>query len=464
MKEDIQLEAHQLDGVKYLTENPSKRYLAGVQGTGKTYMALSAAKKLGYKFILIVSPINAIEDAWVQSVQKMYGIKPRLLPDYSMTPKWGIWVCPYSWVNNPVKKMKLLQHWDLVIFDEAHKLKNPEALVTKTFLGDLATSAKRPKPGCVRLAKAHWFLSGTPATQSGADYYVPFRYLFPHELKLKDSGLTMSYYTWKLKFCQQATGRGFYGVKSEGLLAAMIQRNFLRITKADAGIDGKPVFRVTELEVECDDPQLQEQFNRLMAIKKDDKFWTEYQNFASKQIDLPDLKDRSYEQLSPLVQLGVAKAKAALPHLKNLGKMEKVVIFCSHLAVYKYLMAHLGNQAVGIYGGVKSEDRGGICKAFQNQDNIRYFVGQLKAASEAITLTSARIMWLIETGYVPATVSQAIARIDRYGQKADTVDIYFPVANIPIDRRVTTMMLNKAEQLEKVMAGNKINVSISKRK
>lgn len=93
-------------------------YLAADVGTGKTIAALAAAKKVRAKDIVVIAPLSA-HQSWLTDGKKM-----------GFTMKLNDNLFTYEKFN----RLKRLPVGDLLILDEAHRVKNPKAQITKTML------------------------------------------------------------------------------------------------------------------------------------------------------------------------------------------------------------------------------------------------------------------------------------------------------------------------------------------
>ena len=90
---------------------------------------------------------------------------------------------------------------------------------------------------------------------------------------------------------------------------------------------------------------------------------------------------------------------------------------------------------------------------FQNNDDIKVFVGNLKAAGVGITLTSAEAVIMNDLSFVPADHSQAEDRAYRYGQKF-SVSVYYPILENTIEGIIYNILTKKKNIFETVMGDN----------
>jgi len=130
----------------------------------------------------------------------------------------------------------------------------------------------------------------------------------------------------------------------------------------------------------------------------------------------------------------------------------KLVVFCTHKFPIGELMEEFGSIAVKIDGSSSANQRTEAVDKFQNDDNIRLFVGNIRAAGLGITLTTASNVAILELPWSPGELVQAADRLHRIGQK-DNVTVYYLVANATIEERIADLLDNKRTVLDAVLDG-----------
>ena len=91
-------------------------------GTGKTYTGLGIIKRFvnqGKSNILIISPNNDINNAWIKAAKKDFGLTVTALKD---TKDKGQGVVITTYANFRANSNLVNREWDLVLCDEAHRL------------------------------------------------------------------------------------------------------------------------------------------------------------------------------------------------------------------------------------------------------------------------------------------------------------------------------------------------------
>ena len=112
-------------------------------------------------------------------------------------------------------------------------------------------------------------------------------------------------------------------------------------------------------------------------------------------------------------------------------------------------MSEFSDCAVKIDGSVSSEKRQTAVDAFQNDPNVRLFIGNIQAAGVGITLTAASNVVFLELGWNPAIHEQAEDRCHRIGQE-DSVNVWYMLAEKTIDASIAGMLENKREVIDQI--------------
>jgi SWI/SNF-related matrix-associated actin-dependent regulator 1 of chromatin subfamily A len=134
---------------------------------------------------------------------------------------------------------------------------------------------------------------------------------------------------------------------------------------------------------------------------------------------------------------------------------KKIVLFCIHHEAIDKLLGRY-SCAVSLDGRTKERKRTEIVNEFQNNPEVKIFIGQLEAAGVGITLTAADSLGFLEFGWTPGGMAQAEDRIHRIGQK-NAAMIYYFVAKDTIDEDIIDMLDQKNQVLTKILDGAEVN-------
>ena len=132
---------------------------------------------------------------------------------------------------------------------------------------------------------------------------------------------------------------------------------------------------------------------------------------------------------------------------------KKVIIFTNFTDTLNKINEHFGKESVKLDGKMTKPKRQESVDEFQNNDDIKVFVGNLKAAGVGITLTSAEAVIMNDLSFVPADHSQAEDRAYRYGQKF-SVSVYYPILENTIEGIIYNILTKKKNIFETVMGDN----------
>ena len=91
--------------------------------------------------------------------------------------------------------------------------------------------------------------------------------------------------------------------------------------------------------------------------------------------------------------------------------------------------------------------------SFQENDKIKVFVGNIKAAGVGITLTAAEAVIMNDISFLPSDHAQAEYRAYRYGQK-NNVLVYYPIFENTIEGIIYDILNNKKQVIATVMGDN----------
>ena len=90
---------------------------------------------------------------------------------------------------------------------------------------------------------------------------------------------------------------------------------------------------------------------------------------------------------------------------------------------------------------------------FQENDKVKVFVGNLRAAGVGITLTAAEAVIMNDLSFVPGDLAQGEDRAYRYGQN-NSVSIYYPLFINSIESVIYDMVNQKKQNINTVMGDN----------
>jgi len=139
---------------------------------------------------------------------------------------------------------------------------------------------------------------------------------------------------------------------------------------------------------------------------------------------------------------------------------KKVIIFTNFTHSFDALMSHFNQIAVGHNGKMNGKNKQRSIDQFQENDDIKVFVGNLISAGTAITLTKAEIVIMNDLDFVPSNHAQAEDRAYRIGQSS-TVNVYYPIAIGTIDEMIYKTLEKKRKIIDTVIGDEHQTIDIS---
>lgn len=434
---------YQITGARWLATK-SHALLADEMGLGKSAQAITAADLIAAERILVICPAVARIN-WMREFAKF---STRTLPSAVVTDtnisgsKPCVQICSYDYAVAHTERLKAI---DLLILDEAHYLKNPEAKRTQAVLAGIAHHAART-----------WALSGTPAPNNAAE-------LWP---LLFTCGLTtLSFAAFKTKFCVSyfANNREvIVGNQNVAELRQLLTPFMMRRTKTEVLPDLPPI-HFSDFVVEPGEVDLEVHFADRDAVKELHIVRRELEQQAALVQATGGMTEykRRLGALEGLVTsvstlrryMGVQKAiplaDMVIRELDD-GAYNKLVIFAMHRAVIEELRTKLKKfNPVTLYGGTPPNTRQANIDKFQKDKRCKVFIGQVQAAGTAINLTAAHHVLFAEYDWVPANNAQAAMRCHRIGQ-TQPVFVRFAVAAGVIDEVVLKVVRRKTKELASI--------------
>lgn len=442
---------YQKEGAHWLS---TLRYgcLADEMGLGKSPEAIAAADLIGAKRILTVCP-GIARPNWEREWHRWQMI-PRstcIIQSSKDRPTADVTITSYTALQSrPVLVALLSQKWDVIIFDEAHLLKNKDALTTQICYGGSCDGTKglAPRATCI------WLLTGTPMPNGAHEMWTHANALWPNAVR------GMSYNEWVDRFCYwRGTERGVQKVMAainvddfRERLRPYIKRRLMADVLPDL-----PPLRFGHIVVSPDSvPPMPEQaveadmvLRAALANLKGNKEELSFEDIAAIQAA------EKMHIASLLRWTGVAKAPAVAEHVcQDLANgMKKAVVFAKHKEVFQILAKKIPGF-VSITGDTPMKDRQGIIDSFQGQvaNSDPPVLGcHIDIASTALTLTAACDVIFAETGWVPKDILQAAKRCHRIGQTRPVLARIFSLKNT-LDEAVTSTIVRKYKSISNLEA------------
>jgi SWI/SNF-related matrix-associated actin-dependent regulator of chromatin subfamily A-like protein 1 len=322
--------------------------------------------------------------------------------------------------------------WDVLILDEQHFGKNPEAQRTKAVLG---------KGGLGWYARRIWAASGTPAPNNAAELW-PLLYAFG---KTKQDPQSFKYH-----YCVVSQDGKVRGNRDDRLpeLRAMLKSFSLRRRKVDVLKDLGPL-NVQEWFVDpsadcIDMAQYADVAGQEEMLRQALQGKTPSEMLAFLAGDKEFSSVRRYAAM-----LKVPAVADAIAFEHKSGLLDKVVVFGYHVDPMYALQDRLAKAGVrsmvvsGRETDAQRKNRDARIEHWKTHNDTPVLIASINVAATALDLTAAHQGIMLELDWVPGNNSQAMQRMHRYGQ-------LLPVVGTPVDEVVSDVLVRKTRDLTQI--------------
>ena len=419
---------HQKEAIEKLAG--SKRFiLADDMGLGKTTSTIIAALETGAKKILIVCPAS-LKINWQREIENYSDRSVYISEGKNFSIEHDFVIVNYDILKNfydlKDKDNSLITqgNFDLIILDEAHYVSNGQAARTK-----LVNSFSKK---CERV----WLLTGTPMTNRPMNYF--------NLLSLVESPVSQNWMAYAIRYCQgyqfMAGTRKIWNVTGASNLEELRDRT------------SRQVLRRLKTEV----LDLPEKIITPVYLRLKSKLYEglmgEYYDWYNKNPDESSSLTVQFSKLMKVRQvIAEEKIKDTIELAENILEQDKkVIIFTNFTETLNRIADHFGKQAVRLDGSTSKPQRQYAVDQFQDNEKIKVFVGNVKAAGVGITLTAAEAVIINDLSFVPGDLAQAEDRAYRYGQK-NSVSVYYPIFDNSIEGIIYDMVNRKKQNIGTVM-------------
>jgi SWI/SNF-related matrix-associated actin-dependent regulator 1 of chromatin subfamily A len=499
---------HQIDAVKFLLSR-KKCIIADDMGSGKSFSAILAAIEGNFEHVLVICP-SSVKKTWENELKWLVDEKDITIVQGSKWDDAKFTILNYDILDNfykiPTQKIKkrelnvddngnvvteykekeivsrskkiideamsesqLFQaKYDLVIIDEAHRLSNNTSGRFK-IISDLL---KRSKP------KGIFELTGTMITNTSKNLY--------NLLKLIDVPVTKDWQHFMERYC----GAKFFFKKNERSAHTAIfcksvgKKEWNELTydekkKLDEYLEKRcPKICIPGEDTNMDELQEIIKPYYLRRLKTDfaamttktvkylhyemtDEESKSYDELWDKYLELQEDKEKT-EKNKKLIETSLMRqwlADKMIPRTIDLvrkcikGK-HKVIIFCAYDNEIDKFTDEFGDLCVYHNGKLTEKKKNEAVEKFQNDENVKVFVGNIISASVGLTLTAADVVVFNNFSFVPSDCQQAEDRIWRIGQEKPCT-VYYQSFNGTYYDRMLEIIHDKEEVIDKIVVTEK---------
>ena len=444
--------AHQQDAYDFALDAFEKGKAVALladMGTGKSMMTIAITGTLeaekDVKKMLVVCPKSIVgvwEDEFRKFADYRYALtvldgtmeKKRSAFNYMQGAALQIIVVNYEscWrLESEITKWKP----DLIVCDESSKIKTPSASQSKALhrLG--------------RQSKYNIILTGTPITGSPLDIFSQYKFL-------DDSIFGTSFYLFRNRYAILGgyQNRMIVGYRHLDELVEKVHSIAFRIKIEDA-VDLPPF--IDETRAITLEPKAQSLYRMLEQDC--------YAELANGEVTARNVLTQLLRLAqctggfirddikSEAQQVSGAKLDALEDIIDTcLDEEKKVVVFARFVPEIEAIAAMLKKKKIGyaqIYGA--TTDRADQVKKFQEDAEVKVFIGQLQTTGMGLTLTAANVAVFYSLDFSYANYEQSRARIHRIGQKQKCLYIHL-VGKGTVDEKILNALKHKGD-IAKIM-------------
>lgn len=450
--------SHQRDGaLKILRDYNGTGLLADEVGLGKTITAGITIKEYitrGFvKKILILTPPSLV-DQWVQELKEKFELDFHIIENDDEWSKHDYIIASIDRVKIYDKKQEMFRHdlahkisWDLIIVDEAHKLKD-----SNTRRWEFVDKIQK---------KRFLILTATPFQNDLLELY--------NLLHLLKRGHLGTLNEFKKQFFYKGNKRHPLNPLE---LRRKLEEVMIRRKREETGIDYKK--RIPKIVAVNLSPEERNIYDKITDFLK-----TKYFSITGREITgrliifalLPKITSSSKSAIESLEKIhnddryhpetrGIAKSilndyknlkkdskiEKLIEIIRNLLKKEgpqtKILIYTKHPTTLSYIVEKLSPfnlDIVEYIGGLDREEKTRRVKRFKEGANILI---STETGSEGLNFQFCHNLINYDLPWNPMAVEQRIGRLDRIGQKQD-MKIYSLATKDTMEEHIVDLIINK---------------------
>lgn len=460
IKNEVQYYQHQVDGIREGARRTSF-LLADDPGLGKslealTVVAIDFERDLA-KRCLVVCPAT-LKGNWLEEIEQHTNFHA-LVVEGDRTDRdkcfqlftlldLQILIVNYEQVYTHLEQLNDLK-FDIIIYDEAHYFKNPEA--------------KRTKAVLKLRAKRHIPVTGTPLLNQVNELWAILHRIDPQQFP--------HYFPFRNRYCAMGgfKGKQIIGVKNKAELESKLKSVMIRRLKKDVldlpekhhvpvYVDLYPEQRelydsaANDLKIELpDSPTPQELENALVK------------NLKLKQICGTTACIPGYDDISVKLDRAVQLLLEFTYNNELESPSEPVVVFTQFRDVSRCLhkrLQEIGLASFELNGDVKMNDRVALVERWANyydssNSNPRAVLIVMLQLAVGLNMTAANRCIFLDKLYVPKLNEQAEDRLHRIGTDlTKPIQIFEIIARKTVEQRIETILRGKRKLFNTMIEDN----------
>ena len=447
--DDLQYYPHQIEGIRRMIKMRSV-LLADDMGLGKSLQALTlfavdVRRGLSEK-CLIVCPAS-LKSNWEHEIlQFTRGIKVMVIrTDVSGTPikketkkkyleQFAAESGPRILITNYEQLVGMRAEytaisWDMVIFDEAHMIKNHKA--------------KRTAAAHALSTRRSILLTGSPILNHVNDLWSLMKRIAPNEIE--------SYYAFLQRYARYGgyMDKQITGIKNEAELRARLQDVMVRRLKEDVLDLPEVVYTTRTTNLIRSQVSLYKEVVSNMQLTSDDGTVEEIENHLTKFLRLKQIcgTTRAFNNKDDSGKLDMAEWDAE----DILSRGERIVAFTQFREVQAAYVERLTEKRTFkhpiyvLHGDIEADDRQNIVNQWASgQPGI--IICMYQVAGVGLNMTAGRFGQRLDKLWNPSLNKQAVDRMHRIGaDKTQPVTIIDYLASDTVEDRVEQILKTKTK-------------------
>lgn len=448
---------YQIDGaLRILRDLNGSALLADEVGLGKTITSSLVVKECisrGFvKRVLILTPPSLVNQ-WVSELNEKFELDFKIIEKESDWDNASLAIASLDRVKMFDRKKGEFRHkkaheipWDLLMVDEAHKLKESNTIRWR-FVDQLQK-------------KRFLLLTATPFQNDLLELY--------NLLHLLKKGHLGTMKEFRKQFLNQGNKRHPLNPKQ---LKSKLDQVMVRRKRSETGIEYKKrIPRIVPIDLTEEENKIYDKIQELLReqyfyvgggqinprliiyailpkvtsssksaietldkIANDEKYHEETRRFAREILsDYKDLKhDSKMEKLIEIIENTIKD-----------NPKEKILIYTKHPSTLEYITEKLqpyNLKVTGFMGGLTREEKAEKIKEFKFKSQVLICTD---AGAEGLNLQFCHTLINYDLPWNPMSVEQRIGRLDRIGQQKD-MDIYSLATKGTMEEYVVDLIINK---------------------
>ncbi|EKX39033.1 hypothetical protein GUITHDRAFT_76774, partial [Guillardia theta CCMP2712] len=432
----------QREGVLFGLAREGRVLIGDEMGLGKTVQAIAiAAAYLDEWPLLIVCP-SSMRCMWAQELVNW--LPGELTPQDVNTIFSGrdvvgnqlVTIISYDLFCKFAPEISSMQ-FKVIIGDESHYLKNPNAKRSKTILP------------FIRSARRSILLTGTPALSRPVELFNLLNSLHP---RLFNNFLEFAY-----RYCD--AHQGPFGLETSGasnleeLHVLLDQHTMVRRLKKDV-LTQLPAKRRQKILIKISEAESKRFATEMDKLKELERVTQDEEEDSEARFRAQSRKKALIMKM--YVDTGVAKLQAIQEYVADLIECgAKFLVFAHHMEILDGLEDVVSKkkvQYIRIDGSTPSRERQLRVSSFQESSSVRVAILSVTAAGTGLTLTAANLVVFAELHWTPGILLQAEDRAHRIGQQS-SVNVMYLVGQGTCDELIWDSISYKVKVIGRALDG-----------